>query len=354
MPYKKKLLLFDNCLIGTCNMHCRYCRNDNITVSVKDLNELEHSLERVSLLAQGAFDIPIIKISGYGEIFLLPNILKILKALSKSYERIQVITNATLLSKDIISRLSKIPGIDVCVSLDGHTPELNASRTTNSLLIKKVLNNISRLRDYKIPVEVNSVLTKYNISGFIEFINYLSDRYDSLTCYPFPARGSASLSALGPQNTKKLLPLVDSYQRFSNVLPPIQYIKRLLSFINESARRDKCYVGYVNLGLEPDGNIPVCACSIKTPLGNIFEQDTVRALKKIKLSPILHKFLFKELSFENCSGCFTHYEVINLFLDGTITLDEIKKIPLFGGQRTQKNLQALKKQLSLFCKIPKK
>ena len=352
----KRLLLFDNCLVWICNMGCKYCRkrsfkylSQNIIKSdeeIVDLVKLEGDVKKISLLAKDVFDIPILKISGCGEFFLLPQALQILKIMQKNYERIQIITNATLLNEDIISKISEIKGINVCVSLDGHTSKLNACRTKNKHLIKKILNNIQLLRRYNIPVEINSVLTRYNISGFVEFIEYLSDRYDKLTCYPFPVKGANSLSVWGEEAAEELLPLLDSYKRFSSILPHEGYIKRLISFISTRGRQNKCYIGYANLGIEPDGNILVCACSIKEALGNILEKDPISTLKQRNSHPAFYKFLFKEFSFKECRQCFTHYEIINLCLDGTIALDEIARIPLFSGERTKEALKEIRNELA--------
>lgn len=341
----KRLLFFDNCLLPICNLGCKYCRPRS-KIDTADLGRLGFNLKKISLLARSVFDIPILKISGCGESFLLPSLLQILKAMENNYERIQIITNATLLNEDIISKISKIAGINVCVSLDGHSPRLNASRTKNALLIKKILNNIRLLRRYNIPVEINSVLTKYNISDFAEFIKYLSDTYDKLICYPFPVRGVEDLSVLGEKNAGKLLPLLRSYKRFSSILPHKEYIKRLIFFISNRGRQDKCYVGYANLGIGPNGNILICACNLGGGLGNIFNQGPITALKQRKSHPIFYKFLFKELSFKECRQCFTHYEIVNLYLDGTITLEEISKIPLFSGVKTKETLKEIKNELN--------
>jgi len=336
-------------------MGCRYCRprsfrriGKNLVKAhgtVINLKRLEEEIKRISLLAGKIFDIPIMKISGYGEPLLLPRIRKTLNALSRNYERVQIITNAALLNEDLVSELSRVPGINVCVSLDGHTPELNFCRTGKTGIIRKILDNITLLRRYKIPVEINSVLTKHNISGFVKFVEYLSDRYDSLTCYPFPVRGFDSLAALGPRNAEKLSPLLDSYRCFSNILPHKEYIRRLISFIHKRVRQDRCYVGYANLGIEPDGSIILCACNLKQSIGNVFKEELIAALDRRKTHPIFYKFAVKELSFEGCSGCFTHYEIINLCLDGTIGPGEIKHIPLFGGDRTQKAFTEIRNEL---------
>jgi MoaA/NifB/PqqE/SkfB family radical SAM enzyme len=337
-------------------MGCKYCRSesfenigkgqikkDGVTI---DLNKLKDDSMRISLLAQDFFDIPILKISGYGEFFVLPETIKLLKSVSPYYERIQIITNATRLDERYISRLSEIPGINICISLDGHTPELNFCRTTNKKLIDKILDNIEILRKYKIPVEVNSVLTKYNISKFIEFIDYLSKRYDSLICYPFPVRGEDELSALGPENAERLIPLLDSDKYGSRILPPRAYVERLISFVSNRKRQDRCFIGYSNLGIDPAGNILICACNIKKAIGNIFIEDPLLAMKRRMSHPLFYKFFFPNLSFNGCIKCFTHYEIINLYLDGTLTLKEIARIPLFSGKKTQKRLKELKNKLN--------
>lgn len=356
MPEKRpQLLLFDNGLVGVCNMGCLYCRERSFEVVAQDLvsnngtrvdlNSLGNKLLAFTQLARDHFDIPILKISGYGEFFILPNALQIIRILSKDYERIQIITNATQLVERTIAQLSEIPGINICVSIDGHTPELNYCRTTDYDQITKIFNNIDLLRKYDIPVEINSVLTKYNIPKFSEFIEYLAKRYDRLTCYPFPARGTDSMGALGPKNAERLLPLGDTKQKNAHILPHQAYIKRLLSFIRNGKRSEKCLVGFSNLGLDPSGNILLCACNLKKAIGNIFLEEPVMALNRRPIHPWFDHFFFRQSLFEGCLKCFTHYEIINLYLDGTITLKEISRSPLFSGPRSQKRLKELKERL---------
>lgn len=310
-----------------------------------DLRHLAKRLFDVTLQAREVFDIPILKVSGYGEFLLLPGGAKLLKQLSGLYERIQIITNATRLNENIVSRLADIPGLHVCVSLDGHTPELNYCRTADPGIIGRILRNIAILRNYKIPVEVNAVLTRHNTDRFFDFIKYLSDRYDRLTCYPFPVRGREELSALGPEASEKIVPLLDKHGSVSNVLPPKAYLRRLVSFIYAGKRESKCYVGYGNLGIDPDGDIVVCACSLLRSVGNVLEEDPRLALERRASHPLFHKFLFEPLSFPACSRCFTHYEIINLYLDGNLSSKEMSGVDLFGGERARRRLQELKSRL---------
>lgn len=337
-------------------MGCKYCRQKSFEIIGKntirtngvsvDLNRLKRDCLRISLLTQDFLDLPILKLSGYGEFFLLPDTIKFLKTVSGRYERTQVITNATRLDENTICRLSEIPGITICVSLDGHTPELNSCRTRSQAIIDKILNNISLLQRYKVPVEVNSVLTKNNTPHFIDFVDHLSNRYGHLVCYPFPVRGNSRLSALGPGYAEKLAPLLDSAKSGSRCLPHPAYIKRLLSFISNGKRQDKCYIGYSNLGIDPAGKILVCACNIKNSIGNILTEDPITALETRASHPLFYKFFFPKILFTRCLGCFTHYEMINLYFDGTISLEDINQLPLFNGPKAQKRLAELKTRLN--------
>jgi MoaA/NifB/PqqE/SkfB family radical SAM enzyme len=356
MGKNDKLLIFDNCMIDPCNLACKYCRDKSFEIIGKnvtttdgvsvDLNKLKDDCLRASLLAQDFFDIPILKVSSFGEFFLLPATIDFLRSVSARYERIQIVTNATRLDENTICRLSEIPGINIGVSLDGHTPELNACRTRNQAIIDKILDNIGILRKYKVPVEINSVLTKSNTRHFIDFVDYLSDRYDHLLCYPFPVRADDGLRALGPENAEALAPLLEPAKGYSRLLPHSAYIKRLLSFIATGKRQDKCYVGYSNLGIDPVGSILVCACNMKKPIANIFAQDPTIALGRRASHPLFYKFFFSRILFKQCFECFPSYEIINLCLDGIISLEEMGQVPLFSGPKTQNRLAELKARLN--------
>jgi MoaA/NifB/PqqE/SkfB family radical SAM enzyme len=356
MGKRSKLLLFDNCTFGTCNMKCRYCRSlpdpiadatvassDGISI---DIEEQRKRLQESIHYSQAYFDIPILKLSGYGEFFLLPQPIPLLKEWSNHYDRIQVITNGTKLNQRRIRQLSDIPNLIVCISLDGHTPESNCCRTADPRILHTIFQNIEYLRNSGIPVEINSVLTKFNSPLFPDFLSFLRKHFDGLICSPFPVRGKHLAHLREPEPGKRLQPLLESYPEFSPLLPPKPYLQRLISFMESGLRVHKCYVGYTALGIDPAGDILVCACNVKWPIANLWREGLERAFQKRILSPNFHKFYFPEISFSGCRTCFTHYEVLNLFLDGTISLEEIGRLPMFGGPKTQIRLQELKTQLN--------
>ena len=356
MNQKESLLLFDNCMIGICNIGCSYCREKSFKFVEKskvkshgntiDLDRLSEKLETAIKHSQHYFDIPIMKLSGYGEFLLLPDAIDILKRISKNYERVQVMTNGLILNEKIISELASIRGINICVSVDGHTTEMNKARNLSESSVKRIFRNISLLEKHGIPVEINSVLTKDNISVFGSFLSFLSDNYDSVTCYPFPVRGiqNKDIWVYGEEYAKELKSLLELGDEEKNVLPHIEYLRKLISFLKNKKRIDKCYVGYVNLGLEPSGTIPVCACSISKSVGNVSLQGA-RAFKKRKDSEVFASFLSPKIEFNECYRCFTHYEIINLYLDGTISLGDISRISLFSGPNTKRILIRLKNKI---------
>ncbi len=315
-----KTFLVDNCSYQGCNNHCVYCRGNNVIED--DGRIFRKTLQK---LREGV-DASILKISGYGEITMIPDWKERIAEQEESYDSIQIITNGRNLTRRDLDFLSS-GDYTLCISLDGISQKTNAARRNSKEELEKILTNLNLASFLGSSLEINTVLTSFNISSFPEFLKFIRDI--NAVCYPFPVRRNrrhSSQKSLSPSNkeTRKALQnVLEDYEDFKTALPPKPYLERLTDFMLDGKRR-RCYVPEVVLGIDPQGDILRCPCSGTEKVGNLFGRDQFQATKERgKVSGFQ----------EECRDCFTHYEVINLFIEGKINEEEMRSLPLYSKSR---------------------
>lgn len=310
--------LVDNCTFNGCNKSCSYCRED------KTIKGNREAVVRSLDLLESNVDANILKISGYGEITLLTDWKEILSKHDSACKSIQIITNGTALKEADLEFLAARHYV-LCVSLDGITTFSNQARNSSDREIKQILKNLRHASSSGIPLEINTVLTLFNINHLGPLLDFVNDVGG--ICYPFPVRENrlyGSGDSLKPshqdveKNVGKLIQAKDL------PLPPKAYMESLLNFMLHGTR-STCYVPKVVMGISPEGDLVKCPCSGTKKISNIF-LDGKMGFEKY----------FNQRNFggndEECADCFTHYEVLNLFVEGKISPEEMRVLPLFKNQ----------------------
>lgn len=344
-----------------CNLRCTYCpcevnlmkkKGNFLKVSSHDdaflheesiLNFLDRN-RKVIKRSKYQKDTPILKLSG-GEIFLIPEFMNMLAFLSNEYAIVQILTNGTLLTSAIIEELRKFPNIHLQVSLDGHRIEMNSCRFRNPKILTTILNNLMLISNFNIPLEINCVLTKANIEGFFEFVKAMNDRLQQCTIYPFPVRSYPELFPQLNQINLFAQTLKNKFSLFKHLLPPIQYLNSLVEFMRIGKRTKGCYVPYVVLATYGDGRLDVCTCGSVKTLGNVLSSNN--PYQKIRCDPCYNNVINPDLSPLCCKDCFTHYDIINLFLEGDISTTNLKTLPFFAAPEVINKLVAMRKEMGL-------
>jgi len=270
----------------------------------------------------------VFKVSGYGEVSLWPSILELVKRYSKCFPVVQVITNGTL-NENLFEGLKSIENLVVTVTIDGHTMQMNSNRVSgNKKLHGKVLEFASTCKRNEIPLEINCVLSSANIDGFLKYIGYIKENFGStVKVFPFPVRPfeglvsscrPASLGSIESMEQK----LSDRYENFHEILPPVEYMFRMFEFMKGVKRRWKCYVPKLVYAEGPTLEKLICPC-----LGHTKPSENNNTLKGNLKPGKLDGVSFID---RRCFECFTHYEVLNLFKDGLISIKDLKRIPSFS------------------------
>lgn len=339
---KPKKIIQDHVLMENfCNMNCVYCKNicyypkiknDKIFSEIKNLNikSLMKNTQNILKKSRKIFDIYALKLSG-GEIFLFKSfILKLLKEESKNYPLIQVLTNNTLLEEKTINKLSEIKNLILQVSLDGHSLKLNKLRNENKKNQEKILKNLKSADKLNIPIEINSVLTSTNTARFYEFLDFLIEKGIKASVIPFPVRNVDNCFPSEKDIKQFKKNVLNRYKNYSEILPTKKYIKTLCQFMKKKYRRNKCFVPNIILSSFEGGEVSYCPCEyIKNYKGNI-----LTSFKKLEKSMKNEKITKKISFYPPCNRCFTHYDLINLYLSNKISKNEFMQIPLFSKKES--------------------
>lgn len=248
-----KLLLEMLAMTSQCNMRCSYCdwqKDKFITMDEVQFETACKHLEQVKDLINKEYsDIAIVQYSG-GEPLLYPDILfHVLKLFKDKWIRIN--TNGVLITDEIIEKVKEHGKTYIAVSLDGITYEPNKARFgENKQLFEKVLKNIDRIVEKKIPLMILCTLSKNNIDQFPEFIEKLSEKYeetinDGLLVMPTHAVTSYSKDN-GAANEEQIMRFksyiesaIDKYSILNNL--SLHY-KNLVSYLETQKRMYQCSV----------------------------------------------------------------------------------------------------------------
>jgi sulfatase maturation enzyme AslB (radical SAM superfamily) len=322
-----KILFLDFGMIDSCNLSCDYCRD---SPQPPKEGQLTKAFEGLKIVLKHT-DPAIIKSSGYGELTLFKEFSKLLLPGS------QLITNGTYLTEEKIKELSQIQDFSICFSIDGHNYDLNKARFKSVGTLEIVLKNLKITLDNRIPTEINCVLTRYNTGKFHLFLDYLSRFQNQPLVFPFPVRPFPGKRNDWLFPTKEDIEefeehIVKDYAHYSQLLPAPSYLDGLISFLKKGKRLTVCYVPSVITGIDPAGNILLCPCGPEEKSGNIFENG--RELENHPYVETGH--------WEQCNSCFNHYEIINLYLRGKVSREEVKRVPSLRSEKAIRLLEEKK------------
>lgn len=346
-----------------CNLRCTYCPcevnlmkrggdflhvssfGDSTAYRESITNFLDRNREVIKR-SKNRIDIPVLKISG-GEIFLIPEFMDLLPALVNEYAIVQILTNGTLLNPVIIKKLKIFSNIHIQISLDGHTIEMNAQRFRNPKTLSSILRNLTLLSNVGIPLEINCVLTRFNIERFFDFVLDFSLRFRQCTMYPFPVRSHPELFPHPDQIKLFEQALENNFLLVKHILPPIQYFHSLIEFMKAGKRMKRCYIPHTILATSGDGLLEACTCGPVKTLGNVLLPNADDVYSRVGQDSCYDNVKEPDLSPTCCRDCFTHYEIINLFLEGDLSVEELKAMPFFDVPEVLHKLSEKKKELEL-------
>lgn len=356
-----------------CNFRCEYCEgfcpsgyslskdiNNNLKVPDEWYKKIKSQPKQVrQYFEQGrkmddfynlAFDImkktknilytDILKISG-GEVTTNKKLLDFIRKIHKEYLSIQILTNGLNLTKDEIKEYKNMGNVTFQVSIDGVTTESNYAKSHSTQITEKVLDNIECMIKENIGVEINCVLTKYNTDKFLEFLEKFKTA-NNFIIVPRPVRGE-------PKNTlsfskKQVLVfekiLKENYEKYSKILPPKSYINRLIEIMKQDKRSTSCYIPFFVQSIDSYGNLEEC------PIGLITEsRNNIFELQNNENIYIEHQ-AFRDSNL--CKNCTNQYEMFNLYVEGKITKEELRKMPSLNSDKIISHIDNIKEDIIIY------
>lgn len=339
----------DLCFIEFCNLTCAYCRTDNETLvrdqALDDIRDLVATFRRHSEAA-------VLKVSGYGEVAHWKPLAELMTWASPSFPAMQVMTNGTM-PRDLFNELATIPNLSFCLTLDCFWPEGNALRTGGNVkLHERMVRFAEQVCTADRPLELNCVLTATNIDRFADHIFEVGRRFGPATLvYPFPVRPFKDLTPVArspsPAAAARAAEIIlGDFPTYGANLPPRLYMERLFRHLERGDRgAQPCLVPAMNYGVGPGLSPLRCACLGHTKpsddLANqLFSGDTpvAEAVRMIDLRDVHDALARTGWVDERCIPCFTHYEVLDLFARGAVSLEEMGRLPVFRSPTAQQIL----------------
>ncbi len=351
----KRFLYHDLIVAGNwCNLKCSYCTSvadagdfgEATSASAKRRGAAIAIPDVLAMLDGLRFhvDAPVIKVSG-GELFLLANAADLVAELSARYAHVQVLTNGTELTPAIVERLSGIGNVGFNLSLDGHTPEMNAMRWRSSRLGERVMAALDAVAAVGRPLEITMVVSAANAAHLLDFLAFLATLPCRVVLIPIPVRGIHSERLFGVEARRAFADRLQSLPgAFAPVLGPAAYYHRLADFLDgeDGVRRHRCHLTAAAVQLFDTGAITPCPVGWTAEIANV-RRDGIDAASAVIGEHKLYDLMQRDPPrVPVCRSCFSQADVLNLYLDGAIDLAELAVMPLFAAPAARQRLVELK------------
>ena len=262
-----------------CNFKCAYCLH---SLSSTALLERGFKIKRMNIdtymnAIDGASQFPsklkAIIFAGHGEPTthkLLPTMISYAN-MADIAERIEIVTNAALLTPDMCDALAVAGLNNIRVSLQGVTDKMYSTMSGTSCKVSRILKNLTYLHEYHPKVQINAKIVNAAIK----------DEAEEKLLY----------SMFGPVcdtlDIEYLIPFIKEIDH-TKLVGKMDKCKHG----NPKSSSDVCSMPFYMLVVDPDGNVlPCCSSEIPFVYGNVND----KALSDIWTSARVNGFLLHQL-----------------------------------------------------------
>jgi sulfatase maturation enzyme AslB (radical SAM superfamily) len=230
---------------------------------------------------------------------------------------------------------------------------MNQYRFESQEILDKLLYAISALKENDIYLELTSVLNNVNTSRYPEFLEYLYElpggkRKNSLKATPILLIDKTGKFKAQEEDIKTLEGLTGE-NRFSSITPPVKYMEYLYKLLLGQKLEYQCYNPIISANYIDQGDVKACTNVLPESVlnvGNIFNtplEDIVERFGKTKFQKLL---LNTKQWVPLCKNCFNFCSIYNLYLNGSLTLDELcENNYMFEVKEVRDMLQLLKDEI---------
>lgn len=294
-----------------CNLNCKHCltagSRDNKDLTTDELIKIVRQIHKLKVFGVNIFG---------GEPLMRPDFFTIIEELSKQRLRLTLITNASLITKDIARKLAEYPTLKCLVSLDGSCAKVqDLLRGKGSFT--KTIAGIENLIEKKCKVYTGTTVTHLNYRD-IENIVLLSKNMgvhkallNSLAYVGNAACYHQSL-VMSPREKFELLNKIgDLRNRFGDfIIGPFVKISRLMDENRLKAKEAfplqiySCNAATLVCAIRPDGWVTPCARLWYVKAGNLKEKTLYDIWHNSKVMKAFRQTIeIKEEEIPECKSC---------------------------------------------------
>jgi hypothetical protein len=135
--------------------------------------------------------------------------------------------------------------------------------------------------------------------------------------------------------------VLEKLERYGSLLPPRPYLMRLKRFLQEGERSFRCHLPRFAFTTFDDGVITPCPNIWFSSLGNVLKDDPAKVVAQIGEAAFYQILLAERPRIEACKGCFTPWDMLSLFVDGEVTIDELCRTPMYSAPESRVRIAAI-------------
>ena len=285
-------------LTSRCNERCLHCYIPH----ENKLNDIDAQLAMDILCQMKELGGINISLSG-GEPFLHENFISILQSARKNDLSISILSNAVLLSNEIMSCIKDANISQIQISLYSMNQKEHDKITQLQGSWKKTIDNIERLISENIPVQISCPVMKINQFSYIDVLKWGYDKKIKVNT-DFIMMGRTDFST---DNLKFRLNSIETTQLIKDIIRnDKEYIEQLdiepkSNKFDDYKNKPVCGVGISNICMVSNGNFYPCSGWQSYILGNAYKNS----LKEVWENSENIKFLrsITNSSFPQCLSC---------------------------------------------------
>ncbi len=289
-------------LTSSCNLRCRHCYNSSGSPG----KELPIKLLKAAIRQAKEDGVRFISLSG-GEPLLYGSIWELMDYLSDMDIFFLLITNGTLLERDVVQRLTKYR-CNIQLSLDG--PDSESHDTVRGKgNFDRAVSNIKKLHEsgFEGNVVIKGVLTEYLTEQSIQKYRLLAEEVGAVKV----EYGWLNRTGRGKDNYEDLFIGKDRIAEYIEILHKNQYKDDRLE-ISDIGYTDKCPLVSVEenpLEVSPkityDGNVFPCQMFVddEFALGNIYKQMLMECIQGERFLKLLELLSLRKEFMPACQRC---------------------------------------------------
>jgi MoaA/NifB/PqqE/SkfB family radical SAM enzyme len=340
-----------------CNLSCQYCltgqsnfkKHHSLQLIFEPPRKAVYSREselgqRTDKLLSSIEDslrLPIIKLTG-GEIFWIRGIMDLLRDVAKRYATVVIQTNGMLVTEEMCSEIKSWGNACMQISLDAVSYEGNSYRSASERQHELVWGSIRRILDAGLPTEIYLVLNDRSFPWLADTLEKLLPWKDNLVVCPFPVRGPDKERFYPkPEQIAFLDEVLARFDHYGPVLSPKAYLLRLRRFLIEGGRSFRCHLPRFAFTTFDDGTVTPCPNIWFNSLGNVLKENAAEVVAKIGSNAFYQILLAERPRIDACKGCFTPWDMLSMFLDGEVSLDELCRTPMYSAPESRRRIEAV-------------